>query len=263
VNLRRLRHLTDATKEQLVKNTTSQRVAMVTGGSGGVGEAVSRRLAADGLAVAVMYGANGARAERVVESITSSGGTALALPADVADPGDVTAAFNTLEDRFGGIDVVVHTAGIMVVSSVVSLLLEDLDRMLEVNVRGTFVVAQQAALRVRSGGAIVTFSSSVTRLRFPTYAGYAASKAAVEALTPILARELRGRDVTVNAVAPGPTATELFLEGKEESQIADLAQAPPLERLGTPCDIAEVVSFLAGPARWVNGQTLRVNGGLI
>jgi len=130
------------------------------------------------------------------------------------------------------------------------------------NIRGTFVVSQLAAARVRAGGAIINFSTSVTRLRFPGYAAYAASKAAVEILTPILARELRGKDITVNAVAPGPTATPLFLEGKDDQAIANLAKAAPLERLGTPEDIAETVAFLAGPARWVNGQVIFTNGGI-
>jgi 3-oxoacyl-[acyl-carrier protein] reductase len=130
------------------------------------------------------------------------------------------------------------------------------------NIRGTYVVAQQAARRVRAGGAIIAFSTSVTRLSFPTYGAYVGSKGAVEALVPVLAREMRGRDVTVNAVAPGPTATPLFLDGKSEEQIAGLAAAPPLERLGRPEDIAEAVAFLAGPARWINGQTLFANGGI-
>jgi 3-oxoacyl-[acyl-carrier protein] reductase len=151
----------------------------------------------------------------------------------------------------------------MLLSPVATLDLDDLDRMHQINIRGSFVVAQQAARRVRSGGAIINFSTSVTQLRFPTYAGYAASKAAVETLTAILARELRGRDITVNAVAPGPTATPLFFEGKSQQDIDNLASASPLERLGTPDDIAEVVSFLAGPARWVNGQTVYSNGGMI
>jgi 3-oxoacyl-[acyl-carrier protein] reductase len=131
------------------------------------------------------------------------------------------------------------------------------------NIRGTFVVDQQAARRVRNGGAIINFSTSVTKIALPTYAAYAASKGAVDAMTLILARELRGRDITVNAVAPGPTATPLFLEGKEQSVIDHMASMAPLERLGTPADIAEVVAFLAGPARWINGQVLYANGGTI
>ncbi|MFE6133049.1 SDR family oxidoreductase, partial [Streptomyces sp. NPDC056437] len=141
--------------------------------------------------------------------------------------------------------------------------LDVLDRMHRTNIRGTFVVNQQAARRLRRGGAVINVSTSMLALRLPGYGAYAASKGAVEAITMILAREMRGRDVTVNAVAPGPTATELFLDGKDEETIARMAAQPPLERLGTPEDIAEVVAFLAGPARWVNGQVLRANGGIV
>ncbi|HET9420717.1 MAG TPA: SDR family oxidoreductase [Nocardioides sp.] len=240
-----------------------QRVAVVTGGSGGIGRVVSSRLASDGFAVAVCYAGGATDAEKVVGSITESGGRAIAVGGDVADPEAMEQAFETVERELGGIDTVVHTAGVMRLAPLAELDIDELDLQHRVNIRGAFVVAQQAARRVRSGGSILVFSSSVTRLRFPTYSAYAASKAAVEALTAILARELRGRDITVNAVAPGPTATDLFLDGKTDQEIDDLAKAPPLERLGTPADIAEVVSFLAGPARWVNGQTVYANGGII
>jgi 3-oxoacyl-[acyl-carrier protein] reductase len=238
------------------------RVALVTGGSGGIGRAAAERLAADGIAVAVHYAGNKARAQEVVDAITASGGRAIAVGGDVADEADTTAAFDAVEAAFGGIDVVVHTAGVMALAPIAELDLDEFDRVHRTNVRGTVVVAQQAARRVRAGGAIIAFSTSVTRLSFPTYGAYVASKGAVEALVPVLARELRGRDITVNAVAPGPTATPLFLDGKTDEQVAGLAAAPPLERLGTPADIAEAVAFLAGPARWVNGQTLFANGGL-
>lgn len=238
------------------------RVALVTGASGGIGRAVAERLARDGMSVAVHYAGNRDRAEETVGAITAAGGTATAIRADVADPDAVAALFDEVEAAFDGVDVVVHTAGIMLLSPLVDLELADLDRMLRSNVRGTFVVAQQAARRVRSGGAIVTFSSSVVRIAMPNYTAYAATKGAVDAMTLILAKELRGRDVTVNAVAPGPTATPLFLDGKDSATVDRLAAMPPLERLGTPEDIAETVAFLAGPARWVNGQVLHTNGGV-
>jgi 3-oxoacyl-[acyl-carrier protein] reductase len=149
----------------------------------------------------------------------------------------------------------------MLLSPLIDLELAEFDRQVRTNLRGTFVVDQQAARRLRQGGAIVNFSSSLTKLAFPTYGGYAATKGGVEALTLILARELRGRDITVNAVAPGPTATALFLEGKSEEQINRLSSVSPLERLGQPVDVAEVVAFLAGPGRWVNGQVIYANGG--
>lgn len=240
----------------------TNRVALVTGGSGGIGRAVAERLAQDGLAVAVQYAGNKARAEETVSAITAAGGRAVAVGGDVADEGEMSAAFDAVETAFGGVDVVVNTAGIMVLGPIATFDLDDLDRMHRTNIRGTFVVSQQAARRLRPGGAIVNFSTSVVRTQLPSYGAYVASKAAVEGLTLILARELRGRDITVNAVAPGPTATPLFLDGKDEATVANFAKATPLERLGRPEDIAEAVSFLAGPARWVNGQILYANGGL-
>jgi 3-oxoacyl-[acyl-carrier protein] reductase len=244
------------------KNTVMSRVALVTGGSGGIGRAVVRRLVQDGIAVGVHYAGNKAKADSLVEEIIAHGGRAIAIGGDVADADAMDAVFGAVEVAFGGIDVVVNTAGVMVLSPIATLDLDDLDRMHRTNIRGTFVVSQQAARRVRAGGAIVNFSTTVTRTSFPTYGAYVASKAAVEGMTLVLARELRGRDITVNAVAPGPTATPLFLDGKSEQAIENLAKAAPLERLGRPEDIAETVAFLAGPARWVNGQILFANGGL-
>ncbi|MGW4566850.1 SDR family oxidoreductase [Streptomyces sp. NPDC004561] len=238
------------------------RVALVTGASGGIGRAVVLRLAADGMAVGVHYAGNRAAADDLVATVEAAGGRALAVGGDVADEQAMAAAFDAVEAAFGGIDVLVHTAGVMTLGPVADFDLDALDRMMRTNVRGTFVVAQQAARRVRAGGAVVTFSTSVTRLAFPGYGPYAAGKGAVEALTLVLAREMRGRDVTVNAVAPGPTATPLFLAGKDQQTIDRLAAQSPQERLGTPDDIAETVAFLAGPGRWVNGQVLFANGAL-
>jgi 3-oxoacyl-[acyl-carrier protein] reductase len=245
-----------------MSTTSAPRVALVTGGSGGIGKAVVGKLAADGFAVAVHYAGNRAGADAIVKDVTAAGGRATAVGGDVADEQAMAAAFDQAEAAFGGIDVVVHTAGIMFLSPIATLNLDDLDRMHRTNIRGTFVVSQQAARRVRAGGAIINFSTTVTRTSFPTYGAYVASKAAVEGMTLILARELRGKDITVNAVAPGPTATALFLDGKDEATIANLSKATPLERLGQPGDIAETVAFLAGPARWVNGQVIFANGGL-
>ncbi len=242
---------------------TEDRVALVTGGSGGIGRVVSERLAQDGIAVAVHYAGNKARASEVVEEITSVGGRAMTVGGDVADEQAMAAAFDAVEQNFGGIDVVVNTAGQMILGPLADFDLDDLDRMHRTNIRGTFVVDQLAARRVREGGAIVNFSTSVKKLALPTYAPYAATKGAVDAVSGVLAKELRGRDITVNAVAPGPTATPLFLEGKDQETIDRMASMNPLERLGTPEDIAEVVSLLAGPGRWINGQTLYANGGMV
>lgn len=241
---------------------TTNRVALVTGGSGGIGRAVCERLAGQGYKIGVHYAGNKAHAQDVADAVAALGGEATLVCGDVADENEMAAAFETVDREFGGIDVVVNTAGIMLLSPIATLDLDDLDRMHRTNIRGTFVVSQQAARRLRRGGALINFSTSVTRTHFPTYGGYVASKAAVEGMTLILARELRGKDITVNTVAPGPTATALFLDGKDQSAIDNLAQAVPLERLGTPEDIAEVVAFLAGPARWINGQVLFANGGL-
>lgn len=238
------------------------RVAIVTGGSGGIGRAVAERLGSDGMDVVVAYSGNGDRAAEVVTSLEKAGARAVAARADVAEPADVDALFDTAQSRFGGIDVVVNAAGIMILAPLVDLDLDDLDRMHRTNIRGTFVVSRAAARRLRPGGALINVSTTVTRLAFPTYTAYAASKGAVDALTPALAKELRGRDITVNAVAPGPTATPLFLDGKSQETIDRLADQSPLQRLGTPADVAEAVAFLAGPARWVNGQVLYVNGGI-
>lgn len=241
-----------------------QRVAVVTGASRGIGRAIATTLATDGHAVVVGYVGNDVAAKGVVDEITAAGGRAVAVRADVADESDMRAMFDTAVEAYGGVDVVVNSAGRLALSPIAELDLDALDELHRTNIRGSFVVARESARRLRSGGAIVMLSTSVVGLQFPGYGAYAASKGAVEAMTLILARELRGRDITMNAVAPGPTATELFLEGKDEETIGRLAKQPPLERLGTPADIAGVVAFLAGPGgRWVNGQVLRANGGII
>ena len=239
------------------------RVAIVTGASRGIGRRCAERLARNGLAVVVGYQSNEAEANAVAGGLTEQGASAIAIGADVADERAIAGLFDVTERTFGGIDVVVHAAGRMSLAPLVDMDLGVLDEMHRTNIRGTFVVDQQAARRLGPGGSILNFSSSVIGRVLPNYTGYAASKGAVEAMTFILAHELRGRDITVNAIAPGPTATDMFLQGKDEQTIARFAQAAPLERLGTPDDIAETVAFLLSPAgRWINGQTIRVNGGL-
>jgi 3-oxoacyl-[acyl-carrier protein] reductase len=241
----------------------SKRVAIITGGSRGIGRESAERLGRDGFAVVVNYAGNETEAKAAVDAITGSGGEAIAVKADVAEVDQVTALFDAAESTFGGVDVVVHAAGTMYLAPVADIDFDALDRMHRTNIRGTFVVGQQAARRVREGGAIITFSTSVLGLRMPTYAPYAATKGAVEAITMILAKELRGKDITVNTVAPGPTATALFLDGKDDETIATMAKAAPLERLGQPTDLADLVAFLAGPSRWINGQVIRSNGGIV
>ena len=243
---------------------SAHRVAIVTGGSRGIGRSVARHLAGDGFSIVIGYASNKGEAAAAVAEVEAKGAQAIAVAADVADSRAVASLFDQAEQAFGGVDVVVNAAGLMSLAPLADFDLAVLDRMLRTNIRGTFVVDQQAARRVRPGGVIINFSSSVLGRVLPAYTGYAASKAAVEAMTFILAHELRGRDVTVNAVAPGPTATDMFLEGKDQALLDRLANAVPLERLGTPDDIAPAVALLASPdGHWINGQTIRVNGGII
>lgn len=242
----------------------SSRVAVVTGGSGGIGRACALRLARDSFSVTINFGSNSAKADQTVADIRSIGGAAVATKGDVADEAAMAAVFDRAEAEFGGVDVVVHTAARNVRSLLVDLDLAVLDSLYRTNIRGTFVVDQQAARRIRSGGAIINLSSSVLQAGLPTFGAYTASKGAVEALTLILARELKGRDVTVNAVAPGQTATDTFLSLQSEAEIQRGVDAIPLGRLAQPADIASVVAFLAGPdGHWINGQVIRANGGFL
>jgi 3-oxoacyl-[acyl-carrier protein] reductase len=241
---------------------SSTKTAIITGASGGIGRAVALRLARDGFAVVVNYAGNAAKAEGVVNEITSAGGQAIAVQADVANAGDVERLFKKTLHTFGRIDVVVNSAGIMPLGRIADGDIEMFDRVIATNLRGAFLVLRQAAQHVVEGGRIIALSSSVLARSFPTYGAYIASKAGVEGLVHVLANELRGRNITVNAVAPGQVATELFFKGKSEEQIAEFTKMNPLERLGQPEDIANVVSFLAGPdGGWVNAQVLRANGG--
>jgi 3-oxoacyl-[acyl-carrier protein] reductase len=240
------------------------KVAIVTGASRGIGAAIAERLAKDGLTVIVNYAGSAESAEALVRKIEQAGGKALAAQADVADPAAVKRLFDSAEAAFGGVDVLVNNAGIMEVVPLAETTDEIFDRHVAVNLKGTFNGLREAAKRLRDGGRIVNFSSSVVGLYQPNYAVYAATKGAVEAMTHVLSKELRGRSITVNAVAPGPTATDLFLKGKPQAAIDALAKLAPLERLGEPADIADAVSFLAGPqGGWINGQVLRANGGVI
>jgi 3-oxoacyl-[acyl-carrier protein] reductase len=241
---------------------TRKKVAIVVGASGGIGHAVVLRMAKDGFAVAAHYAGNATKAEEVVAAIKAAGGNAIAIKADVANAAEVEQLFKTTLDTFGRIDVVVHTAGIMPMSKIADGNLEIFDKVIATNLRGSFIVMSQAARHVSEGGRILAFSSSVLAKSFPGYGSYCASKGGVEGLVHVLANELRGRNITVNAVAPGPTGTELFLKGKSQALINELAKRAPIERLGTPEDICDAVSFLAGPdGGWVNAQVLRVNGG--
>ncbi|MGE8620839.1 MAG: SDR family oxidoreductase [Achromobacter spanius] len=241
----------------------SQRVALVTGGSRGIGAAIVRRLAQDGYAVAINYAASASHAEALADEIRQGGGRALAVRADVAKPAEVRALFDKVESELGRISALVNSAGVLKVQPLAQTSDEDYDQTFNINTRGTFNTLREAATRLADGGSIVNVSSTTVATNLPGYAIYIASKAAVESLTHVFAKELRGRRITVNAVAPGPVATELFLKGKSPELIEHFAKMPPLERLGQPEDISGIVSFLAGSdSGWVNGQVLRANGGM-
>lgn len=242
----------------------NSKVAIVTGASRGIGAAVAGRLAADGFAVVVNYAASSGPAEELVRAIESKGGRALAVKADVSDAAAVRDMFEATEKAFGGIDVLVNNAGIMKLAKVADCDDAAFDQQIAINLKGSFNGMREAARRLRDGGRIINFSTSVVGTKLETYSVYTATKAAVETMTAILSKELRGRHITVNAVAPGPVSTELFLVGKSPELVERMAKMPPLERLGTTEDIASVVSFLAGSdGGWINGQVLCANGGLV
>ena len=238
------------------------RVAIVTGGSRGIGAAIALRLAADGFAVLVNYAGRAAEAEAVVGQIEKAGGQAKAAQADVSDPAATCGLFDAAAAAWGGADVLVNNAGIMTQAPIAEVTDEDFDRLIAVNLKGSFNAMREAGRRLRDGGRIINLSTTLVASRMPTYGVYAGTKAAIEVMTSILSKELGARQISVNAVAPGGTATELFLTGKSAELLERLAKVSPLGRLGEPADIAGVVAFLAGPdGGWVNGQTVRVNGG--
>jgi len=236
--------------------------AIVTGASRGIGRAIALRLAADGFRVVVNYAGNTAKAREVVDAIQAAGGQAMSVQADVSVPEDVQRLFTTTQQTYGQINAVIHSAGMLTMAAIAPENITAFDRIIQTNLRGAFLVLGQAAAHLQAGGRIIALSTSVIAKSFPQYGPYIAAKAGVESLVRVLANELRGRSITVNAVAPGPVATELFFEGKSDEQIAQLGKLAPLERLGQPDDIANVVAFLAGSdGGWVNGQVVRANGG--
>jgi 3-oxoacyl-[acyl-carrier protein] reductase len=244
-------------------NKTSK-VAIVTGASRGIGAAVAERLAGDGFTVVINYSGDTKSAETLAHKIEAKGGPALAVKADVSDPTAVRGLFDTAAAAFGGVDVLINNAGIMKLAKIADSDDALFDQQIAVNLKGSFNAMREAAKQLRDGGRIVNFSTSVVGTRLETYGVYAATKSAIETMTAILSKEMRGRNITVNAVAPGPTATDLFLNGKSPELIERLAKMSPLERLATPEDIASVVAFLVGPdGGWINGQVLRANGGMV
>lgn len=242
--------------------TQPNKAAIVTGASRGIGKEIALRLADDGFAIAISYARNQQQAEATVGEIHAKGGAAIAVQGDVAEAGDVDELFASTYQAFGRLDAVVNSAGVMALVPINTANLAAFDSMMTTNLRGTFLVLAKAAELLGDGGRVVVLSTSVITKATPGYGPYIATKAAVEGLVHVLANELRGRNITVNAVAPGPVATEMFFNGKTEEQISMLANMSPLGRLGEPTDIANVVSFLVGPeGGWVNSQVIKANGG--
>lgn len=244
--------------------TEPQKTAIVTGASKGIGAAIALRLAQDGHAILANYSRDEAGANQIVETIKKAGGNAMAAQGDIADPSCMANLFDVAEQEFGTVRVLVNNAGIMRGGPIGAVTDADFDAQCAVNIGGVFRGMREASNRLCKGGTLVSLSSSVVGLYQPAYGIYAATKAAVEAMTHILAKELGPRGITVNAVAPGPVETEFFMAGKPDAVVENIKNMNPFGRLGTPEDIASAVSFLAGPdGRWISGQTIRANGGVI
>ena len=238
------------------------KIALVTGSSRGIGRAIAERLCREGASVVINYVSNANSAEETAAEIKAAGGDAVALPADVARLEDIQRLFDQTIEHFGRLDILINNAGIRISKNVADIDEAEYDRLFAINVKGTFFACQQAVHRLSDGGRIINISSAVTRMMLPGYSIYAASKGAVDQITRVLAKELGGRHITVNAVAPGPVDTELFRDGKSDEQIQQMAQMAALGRVGEVQDIADAVAFLAGDdARWISGQTIHVNGG--
>ena len=253
----------DQTIRMRIVSTLSGKTLFITGASRGIGATIARRLARDGFAIAVNYAANATEADALVAELIQTGARAIAIRADVSKADQVQAMFAAVEDKLGKIDVLVNNAGILKTMPLAQTSDELYAQNFAVNTQGVFNTLREAATRLNEGGRVINLSSTTLALNLPGYAIYNGTKAAVEAFTRVFAKELRGRRITVNAVAPGPVATDLFLNGKTEEQIQTFSKMPPLERLGQPDDIASVVAFLASKdGAWVNGQVLRANGGV-
>lgn len=237
------------------------KVALVTGGSGGIGSGIAKRLAKDGVSVVIGFSQSAEAAAMVVADIIAGGGQALAVQADVANAMDVQALFKAAKDRFGKIDIVINNAGVIIPGLLADITDAAYDKVFGVNVRGALEVLKQAAGQVAEGGRIVSTSSTIVGAPIAGSALYVASKAALEAFSHVLAKEMGAKGVTVNAIRVGPTIPGMFAKAPPERQAA-LAAASPFKRLGRPEDVADVVAFLVSEdARWMTGQIVTIDGG--
>lgn len=259
-----MNHADSASLSSSTHPSLKNKTAIITGSSRGIGRAIALRLAREGANVVVNYVSRPEAAAEVVAEIERAGGRAKAVAGDVGKTADVKKLFDEAAAAFGGVDLLVNNAGAILYKTIAETSDEEFDRLFALNVRGTFLACREATRRMRDGGRIVNFSSSTTAMMLPTYGAYCATKGAVEQLSHILAKELGAKAITVNVVSPGPTETELFMDGKSPEVVARMAQMASLGRLGQPQDIADVVAFLASEdARWITGQNIRVNGGTI
>ncbi|MBD6619373.1 SDR family oxidoreductase [Komarekiella sp. 'clone 1'] len=240
------------------------KVAIITGASRGIGRAIALKLAGNGASVVVNFASNADKAQEVVAEIEKLGVKAISVQADVSKVADIQRLFEQTINHFGKIDILVNNAGIATYQPITQVTEADFDKIFAINVKGTYFACQQAAQHMAEEGRIINFSSSTTAMMLPTYSAYVATKGAVEQITRVLAKELGAKSITVNVVSPGPTDTELFREGKTQEQIDRLAQMAAFGRLGDVQEIADVVAFLASDeARWITGQNIRVNGGIV
>ncbi|RZJ89664.1 MAG: SDR family oxidoreductase [Chryseobacterium sp.] len=241
----------------------NEKVAIVTGGSRGIGAAVAKKLAEDGAKVVVNYSGSQADAEEVVKNIISTGGTAVAVRADISISQDVTQLFDAAITHFGKVDILINNAGVMITKLLKDTTDEDFDNQFNINVKGTFLMLREAATKLTDNGSIINFSTSINRLMVPAYSTYAATKAAVEQLTRVFSKEIGPRGITINTVSPGPTNTELFIKGKPQQAIDGAKSLSPFNRLGEPEDIASAIAFLVSDdAKWISAQNIGINGAM-